>query len=42
MNLKLRNFFDRYWILIALIAIKMVLQFVVINPVYELHRDEFL
>jgi 4-amino-4-deoxy-L-arabinose transferase-like glycosyltransferase len=42
MNLKLQNFVDRYWILIVLIIIKMILQFVVINPVYELHRDEFL
>lgn len=31
-----------YWILFLLIAVKMVLQFVVVNPVYELHRDEYL
>jgi hypothetical protein len=35
-------FIERYWILIVLIAIKVVLQFVFKNPVYELHRDEFL
>lgn len=37
-----RYFFNRYWILILLIMIKFVLQFVLVNPVYELHRDEFL
>ena len=35
-------FFKKYWILLLLIIIKFVLQFIVINPVYELHRDEFL
>ena len=39
---KLKSFFDRYWILFVLVAIKMILQFVLVNPVYELHRDEFL
>ena len=33
---------NRYWILVVLILIKMVLQYMVVNPVYELHRDEFL
>jgi hypothetical protein len=42
MNSRLQNFLDTYWILLALILIKMVLQYVVVNPVYELHRDEFL
>lgn len=37
-----RYFFYRYWILLLLIVIKFVLQFVLVNPVYELHRDEFL
>jgi 4-amino-4-deoxy-L-arabinose transferase-like glycosyltransferase len=32
----------RYWILLALITIKFVLQYVLVNPIYELHRDEFL
>ena len=38
----LKLFFERYWILLALIAIKFILQFALINPIYELHRDEFL
>lgn len=42
MNLKIRNFINRYWILLILIAIKMILQYILVNPVYELHRDEFL
>lgn len=42
MQLKLKGFIDRYWILLLLIIIKFILQFVVVNPVYELHRDEFL
>jgi hypothetical protein len=42
MNSEFRKFIDRYWILLILIAIKMVLQYVLVNPVYELHRDEFL
>jgi hypothetical protein len=39
---KIKGFIDRYWILIIIIAIKLVLQFKLVNPVYELHRDEFL
>ncbi len=42
MDLKLRRFFDQYWILLLLIGIKLVLQYILVNPVYELHRDEFL
>lgn len=42
MDIKLRRFIDRYWILLLLIGIKMILQYVAVNPVYELHRDEFL
>ena len=42
MNINLRGFFSRYWILLILVTIKMILQYVVVNPVYELHRDEFL
>jgi hypothetical protein len=42
MILKIKQFFEKYWILLILIAIKLVLQYVVVNPVYELHRDEFL
>jgi hypothetical protein len=36
------KFSQRYWILLLFIAIKVYLQFVIVNPVYELHRDEFL
>ena len=42
MQLNLKGFIDRYWILLLLIIIKLILQVVVVNPVYELHRDEFL
>jgi hypothetical protein len=42
MNLKVKKFINQYWILFLLIAVKMVLQYVLINPVYELHRDEYL
>ena len=42
MNSELRKFIGRYWILMIMIAIKLVLQYVLVNPVYELHRDEFL
>jgi hypothetical protein len=42
MHLKFKKFVDRYWILLILIIIKLILQVVVVNPVYELHRDEFL
>ena len=35
-------FLKKYWVLLLLIFIKFVLQFIFINPVYELHRDEFL
>ena len=42
MNLKIQKFLNRYWILLILIAIKMILQYILVNPVYELHRDEFL
>jgi hypothetical protein len=42
MEIKFRRFISNYWILLLLVALKLVLQFVLINPVYELHRDEFL
>lgn len=32
----------QYWILIAMVAIKLILQYSLLNPIYELHRDEFL
>lgn len=42
MDIKFRKFINNYWILLLLIAVKLVLQIVLVNPVYELHRDEFL
>ena len=42
MKIDLKKFIGSYWILILFICIKFLLQYVVINPVYELHRDEFL
>jgi hypothetical protein len=42
MEAKLRKFLAQYWVLLLLIGIKLFLQFIVINPVYELHRDEYL
>jgi len=42
MNTILKQFIRQYWILLLIILLKMVLQYLVVNPVYELHRDEFL
>ncbi|MCX6237281.1 MAG: glycosyltransferase family 39 protein [Bacteroidia bacterium] len=42
MKISFKSLFKNYWILFLLVAIKMVLQMVIVNPVYELHRDEFL
>jgi len=42
MNLNWRKILSNYWILIAFVAVKMILQYVLVNPIYELHRDEFL
>src|SRR5664279_5545102 len=39
---KLKGFLSAYWILIALVVLKFILQFALVNPVYELQRDEFL
>jgi hypothetical protein len=39
---KLKGIISAYWILIALITLKFILQFALLNPVYELQRDEFL
>lgn len=41
-SFKLKHFVKRYWILLLLVSIKMGTQSIVVNPVYELHRDEFL
>jgi len=40
--LKLKYFIEKYWILLILVAVKMILQFVFVNPIYDLHRDEYL
>jgi 4-amino-4-deoxy-L-arabinose transferase-like glycosyltransferase len=42
MKAKLKKFIDSYWILVLLVFIKFIMQYLVINPVYELHRDEYL
>jgi len=42
MKMTFKLLFKNYWILFLLVAVKMVLQMIVINPIYELHRDEFL
>ncbi len=34
--------FQNYWLLILFLAMKMVIQFMAVNPIYELQRDEFL
>lgn len=43
MNLSgLKRLINNYWILLLLVAVKFTLQIILVNPVYELHRDEFL
>jgi len=42
MKIILKSLFKNYWVLFLLVAVKMVLQMIIVNPVYELHRDEFL
>src|ERR1035437_9124055 len=42
MNSKLLQFLKGYWILLIIVLLKFILQFEIVNPVYELHRDEFL
>lgn len=39
---KLRLLLKTYWVLAVLVAVKLILQMALVNPVYELHRDEFL
>jgi len=38
----LKKVISNYWILVVLVIIKLVMQYLFVNPVYELHRDEFL
>ena len=42
MRYTFNSFIKDYWILMVLVAVKMVLHLLILNPVYELHRDEFL
>jgi hypothetical protein len=42
MKTHLKKFFSNYWVLLLLVVLKFVLQWIVVNPLYELHRDEFL
>jgi hypothetical protein len=39
---RIRIFFRTYWILLLIVAAKFILQYVLLDPYYELHRDEFL
>lgn len=39
---RLRSTIDNYWILIVFILAKFIGQYIVVNPIYELQRDEFL
>lgn len=41
-NMKLQKFITDYWILVLLIVIKLILQYVLVNQIYEPHRDEYL
>lgn len=38
----MKNFISRYWPLLIIVAVKFILQYTLVNPYYELHRDEFL
>jgi hypothetical protein len=38
----MRAFIKQYWLLFVFVVAKMFLQLMLVNPVYELHRDEFL
>jgi hypothetical protein len=35
-------FITKYWVLLLFVILKLVIQFLFVNPIYELHRDEFL
>jgi hypothetical protein len=41
-RLPLENFIRKYWLLLLLITVKFILQYTLVNPYYELHRDEYL
>jgi hypothetical protein len=42
MKTTFKKLFSQYWILVVLVIAKFFLQYLVVNPGYELHRDEFL
>ena len=42
MDTTFKKFIRQYWLLLLIVLLKMILQFIVVNPYYELHRDEFL
>ena len=42
MNATFKHFIRQYWMLLLIVLLKLILQYTVVNPVYELHRDEFL
>jgi hypothetical protein len=42
MKTRLRIFFKDCWLLLVIVAAKFILQYTLVNPYYELHRDEFL
>ncbi len=37
-----QSFLKKYWLLLVFVVLKMVAQYLVVNPVYELQRDEYL
>jgi len=39
---EIKSFLRNYWILAIFVLIKLFLQYSLVNPVYELHRDEYL
>lgn len=40
--MRLSEFLKQFWILLVFIVAKFFLQYLAVNPIYELHRDEFL
>lgn len=42
MGQTIRKFLREYWVLLIIVAAKLILQYILVNPVYELQRDEFL
>jgi len=38
----MKEFMKKYYLLFILLITKIIIQFIALSPVYELHRDEFL